>query len=431
MKKIAIPFKNLTYEAKLNLFFAGLVTFYALLVGQELMYKNICGGLSYDFCAYWSGGRIMNEQGYRYIYDADILLSIQRGIYPQAIKAPDIFEEVPLPYLPFFLVTFQLFSLIDLPFSYLTWSVLNIIVFSLYLKFFYKEIHAETIKSQLLLIMMLSLPVFLNLYYGQLNIWLGICTGEFIRAIFYKKPVKAGIWLGGLLLKPQLLIFLLPFLLLKRELKVIAGFLISSIGIGLISWVLIGREGFLDLFGLIVSSSQGGAASNPQAMMNFRMVGTFVEYFVNETFGKILVAVCSAITALVFFLSFSRQQKLDKSSIGFTSLGVMAATCAVTWHAHIHMSIVLIPPLLFLIHDHAVERTVKYWFILFPTILFIVYLVAGLVGAGLVPRTVIPFFDLFLGMVGLVFNLIFLRIASVGAGRINQNILDNSQHLSA
>ena len=185
MKKIAIPFKNLTYEAKLNLFFAGLVTFYALLVGQELMYKNICGGLSYDFCAYWSGGRIMNEQGYRYIYDADILLSIQRGIYPQAIKAPDIFEEVPLPYLPFFLVTFQLFSLIDLPFSYLTWSVLNIIVFSLYLKFFYKEIHAETIKSQLLLIMMLSLPVFLNLYYGQLNIWLGICTGEFIRAIFY------------------------------------------------------------------------------------------------------------------------------------------------------------------------------------------------------------------------------------------------------
>jgi len=219
--------------------------------------------------------------------------------------------------------------------------------------------------------------------------------------------------------------------LLKRELKVIAGFLISSIGIGLISWILIGREGFLDLFGLIVSSSQGGGASNPQAMMNFRMVGTFVEYFVNETFGKILVAVCSAITALVFFLIFSRQQKLDKSSIGFTSLGVMAATCAVTWHAHIHMSIVLIPPLLFLIHDHAVERTVKYWFILFPTILLIVYLVAGLVGAGLVPRTVIPFFDLFLGMVGLVFNLIFLRIASVGAGRINQNILDNSQHLSA
>ena len=32
MKKIAIPFKNLTYEAKLNLFFAGLVTFYLLII---------------------------------------------------------------------------------------------------------------------------------------------------------------------------------------------------------------------------------------------------------------------------------------------------------------------------------------------------------------------------------------------------------------
>ncbi len=420
MRKFRIPFTNLSKEAKLNLFFAGIFTFYALLVGQELMYKNICGGLSYDFCAYWSGGRIMNQYGYQYIYDSDIILSIQRGIYPQAIKAPDLFTEVPLPYLPVFMLPFQFLSLLDLPFSYLIWTVVNILFLVLYLRFFYKEVHGESIQFQILMMMLLSLPVFLNLYYGQLNIWLGICSGEFIRAIHKSKPIKSGIWLGGLLLKPQLLILLLPFLLLKKEFKVFFGFLISSMIIGLISWVLVGKEGLIALFNLIISSSQGGAASNPQAMMNFRMVGVFTEYLLNGDSGLIVVLVGTLITVMYVFLAFSRSGKFDPISIGVFSLGILAATCAVTWHAHIHMSIVLIPPLLLLVNNVAIKRTIYYWFTLLPTAMLLIYLVAGLVGAGLISRSMIVYFDLFLGLVALIFNLVYIKIAIVEQRRNNR-----------
>ena len=43
-----------------------------------------------------------------------------------------------------------------------------------------------------------------------------IRTGEFIRSSLNKKPVLSGIWLAGLLLKPQLLILIVPIILLMR-----------------------------------------------------------------------------------------------------------------------------------------------------------------------------------------------------------------------
>ena len=59
------------------------------------------------------------------------------------------------------------------------------------------------------------MPVFLNFFFGQVNLWLLICAGEFFRAFLSAKPLKAGLFLGGWLLKPQLLILIIPFLLIQ------------------------------------------------------------------------------------------------------------------------------------------------------------------------------------------------------------------------
>ena len=53
--------------------------------------------------------------------------------------------------------------------------------------------------------MLISYPVHINLYYGQVEVFLVICVGEFIRSAVNKKPILSGIWLGGLLLNHKCL----------------------------------------------------------------------------------------------------------------------------------------------------------------------------------------------------------------------------------
>lgn len=222
-RKFNVPFDNLTRKEVHNLALAAIITFYIILIVQDIVLDNLCGDLAFDFCAYWSGGRIINTSGYAEIYNGNLLYQIQKSIYPNIELRIIPFEEVPLPYLPIFIIPFQFLSLLDLPYSFIAWTLINVIGFGYYLNFFTRELLGENLPKRLLLIFFLSLPVFLNLNYGQVNIWLGICAGEFFRALTSGKSLKAGLWLGGWLFKPQLLILIIPFLIIRKNLKALLG----------------------------------------------------------------------------------------------------------------------------------------------------------------------------------------------------------------
>ena len=71
--------------------------------------------------------------------------------------------------------------------------------------------------------LLISLPVFLNLFTGQVNVWLVVCVGEFMRASISGREFRSGLWLGGLLLKPQALLLLAAGLLMRRRARILAG----------------------------------------------------------------------------------------------------------------------------------------------------------------------------------------------------------------
>ena len=229
-----------------NLALAAVLTLYLLQIGNVLINGMICQPLAFDYCAFWSAGKIINERGIADIYDLDILSQFQKDIYPQANSSSIPFTPVDVPYLPIFFLPFQFFSLINLPLSYVIWTLINLIGLICYLRFFTMEVAGYSLSFRLLLFILLSLPVFINLHEGQVNIWLGVCAGEFMRAILTDKPYKAGAWLGGWLLKPQLLIFIIPFLLIKRSMKALSGFIISTTAVMTISFGLINTNGLLN-----------------------------------------------------------------------------------------------------------------------------------------------------------------------------------------
>jgi hypothetical protein len=136
---------------------------------------------------------------------------------------------------------------------------------------------------------------------------LGICAGEIFRALIKSKSLKAGLWLGGWLFKPQLLILILPILLFKKRWKMLLGFFISLLFVFTISYGLIGKEGFLRLFDILVNSSQGGASSNPQGMMNWRMIGINLANYFNSNIRLGIIITGSLVTTIVTFLVFLKK----------------------------------------------------------------------------------------------------------------------------
>jgi hypothetical protein len=402
--------KKLTLNGKINLLLTAILTFYLILVGTSLRQNDICGYLGTDYCAFWTGGQVMNEYTTAAIYDMDVLGEAQEIHFLQTAGGLQESHVVPLPYLPIFMVPFRALALLDIPYSYFAWTAISLVALVLYLRFFIKDLTGEPLSNMILLLALASLPVFLNLKNGQLNIWLCICTGEYLRALFHSKPMKAGAWLGGLLLKPQLLIFILPLMLFRKSFKALAGFIASALVIGLISFGLVGTEGFLGLANLLLDSAQGGASSYPQYMINWRMVGLHVASLTSQNFGWIVIIAGSILTTFFvfrFFLKRKQNPNPEQNAIWF--FGVLAATLVVTWHSHGAMAVVLIPPMLYLLMKEQMDKKLFLGWVVIPVLFyFILYLVYALISGGGVGSNALVYLSLFEGLPGFIYTLIFL-----------------------
>lgn len=265
------------------------------------------------------------------------------------------FITLPAPYLPFYLIPFQFLSRINLELSYWIWCLSNIVVLVTYILFFLRQLirpEQNLISSSIfLLLSVISFSVFDNFVNGQLNILMVVCCGEFIRNTVEEKPFLSGAWLAGLLIKPQLLILIVPLLLIMRYWKVLCGFVVTAGFIGAISYFLTGIDGFIALMKLWVQfpTEYGGsnAVSGAEMMINWRMIGLNTNRLINSSVGWVITLVGIALTITVVFLIMKTRPILGSPGWVVSMLGVFSATLAVTWHSHYHMALVLIPLLIY------------------------------------------------------------------------------------
>lgn len=408
--KQSLPKMNLPTKLILVVACIACAIIYYNFIASNLSSGELCDFLAVDYCAYWSGGKLMADNSIADVYDMGLLRQYQAKIYPEITGLGVNFSELPLPYLPVFIVIFQPLSLIDLPYSFIVWTLINVLVFIFYLRFFVKELTHKELSNIVLILAVISLPVFLNFFYGQVNILLFICAGEFFRNLTKSNQLKAGFWLGGWLLKPQLLLFILPFLLIRKYWKTLLGFVISSLSLVLLSFGLVGKDGLLGLIDILMDSFQGGAASNAHHMMNWRMIGIYLTGYFNKKFGLSVVIAGSIITTIITFLVLSKKRSDDDDTYLCISLfGIFAATGAVTWHAHLSMSMVLIPLLFYLLITEKMNPRIFVWWVFAPIVLF--FSRSGidiLMYLGLIPGAFNNLPDLFEALPGLIFNLLFL-----------------------
>ncbi len=384
--KIKLPFQNMTSTAWVNLALVALFTFYLIQIALDVIWHNICGHLGTDYCAFWSAGLIANTRGYVDVYNLDLLRQVQLGNFP---KFGDIstFAVSPIAYLPVFILPFQALALLTPAASFWIWTILNLLAFVVYLYYFNRSTTALSLPGRLVLMFLLSLPAYWNFLDGQINVWLMICTGEFIRAALADRPVRAGLWLGALLLKPQALILIGLALLLQRWFKMLAGLAAASVVLVGASLAMLGPAGFMDMLRIWLGFSQGMPTNDVDSMMNWRMLGFHLSNWATPLFGWAVAALGMAVTVVASLYLW--RQRVDIHSEGFlvALTGTLAGTGAVAWHSHIHMAMFLIPILLYLVQTkiQTPKNLLEYWVLLPALAYFIVYVLASLIKADVLP----------------------------------------------
>lgn len=327
-----------------------LASFYMLSIGFKIV-NTRTQLYSADILAFWSVGKIADEFGYSHIYDLEKLKVFQAQVMSElgllGQNETQGFVPTAVPYLAIFVFPFQFLSRLELHSAGLVWLIVNLIVLLGYLLFFFRHIQAESginkQKVYALLLVLISYPVFDNFWEGQINVFLMVCVGEFIRNASLKKPVIAGIWLGGLLLKPQLLILIVPVMLILRYWKVLTGFLISSFAIISSSWALAGTQGMLQLITLLTKYSTGMTTNSADIMINWRMIGVNLNSLTHSSFGWVIATLGMLATLMAVIYLAAQKPAFGSANWMVMTLGVFSATLAFTWHAHNHMAMVLVP----------------------------------------------------------------------------------------
>lgn len=394
---------------KIKLFFVGLLfALYVLMVGVDFVKNNFCGATGIDYCAYWSTGKIISERGFSQIYDLNTLKEFQSPIYPRPYKNIDFFLIIPFPYLPIFALPFILISSLSIKIGYMVWTAINFIAFGWYLRTFVREMSGRALDNELLLFLYLSVPVFLNLDYGQLNIWLGIFMGEFYRNLQKGRPEVAGLWLAGLLLKPQTLILILPFLLFDKKYRVLFGFAFSAVILFLGSYYLVGNQGVIGFVNVLKGSSVGHSAANPLLMMNWRMFGLHLNNFTSSGIGNWFMVIGIVATILLLWRFLNKVSgKNELSDLKY--FVIFTASMLVTWHAHFSQGIVAIPLLALLVTNKKMPTGLFNFWLIFPvaiTLLIFVLPVITMVN-GLAP-IMVNAYRFMGGLRGFVLNIVLL-----------------------
>ena len=414
-RKLRVPFSNLNFDNWQNLILVAVFFLYLSQFGFLFAKDSFLMGYGLDYLAFWSAGKIAYDKGYPEIYDLEKLRSTQT----QVLETRGILEKggesnispFPAPIFSFFVLPFQLLSRVNPKLSYWIWTSFNLALLIGYLIFFLRKTlpvnSPLSSTKRMLLLMLLSFPMIVSLTEGQVEVFLVVCMGEFIRYALNKKPLPSGIWLGGLLLKPQLLIIIIPILIIQKNWKVLIGFFASSGVIIGSSLILSGYEGMKSLIDLWTRFSSGIATSSPERMINWRMVAVNL----NSSLGWVIAILGMALTILAIYFLVKQKTIYGTSQWVMIMLGIFSATLAITWHSHYHMAVVLIPFLLYCsLSQMLTKKVVLFWAIVTPVILIAMNIIALCI-FFLTKMKINEFGAMFLGLSGFFSNsVIFISV---------------------
>jgi hypothetical protein len=369
-----------------------------------------CSFLGTDFRGYYAAAQIARQRGFAEVYNQPTQEQYQAALAyrcPDGGLAPPLLS-VSMPYLPVFVLVFLPLTYLDLTSAYLIWTITNLAALYFYLGHF-TSILGKRAGWTRTLQWSLCLPVFSNLALGQMNVFPMICLGEWVLASLRGRSYLAGLWLGGLLVKPHILVLLLPGLVIRKHWRSLAGFLSSALAIGLASMLLGGWQGVWSAVQLAARFS-GSLIQTGPTMMNFRALALNLEALLPA--GLAWAAAIYGMLLVGGYTFYLWKRPFPGTGVGFIFLTVatLAATFATTWHSHFYLLMLLLPCMLALDTKQLISPAWRWAWIAGPPLTYALFYLVS-------PQQARSWFGL--GMLAL--NLLLLAWA---AGRLKDRSYD-------
>ncbi|MEA5079889.1 MAG: glycosyltransferase family 87 protein [Anaerolineaceae bacterium] len=375
MEDFIYEFKYLFNFFRQNFLSLILICFYILIFYDLSMQGTIYAN---DFLAFWSTGRVAYSSGFNQIYNLETIKGIQtRTLIDLMLLNPkDVssFQVFPFPVLAVFIAPFALFKYFDLKTAFWIFTGANFLFCCGYLAYFSKQIKilfpfVKQIDDPLFLFISVF-PIFNCLLNGQIDLFLMVCVGEWIRNSLLDRPVLGGVWLTGLIIKPQTLILIIPILIFLKQRKTLKGFFSASALIGLISALLCGITGMTDLLNIWKLYITGMGSAYPSGMINWRMIALVLsEMCSSDLLGWSIGGLGAVLTCALVLKMNKHYTKSGAEEVPVFWLGVFSATLALTWHSHYHMAAILIPLVMIVYQLKTLPAwIVKTWGLVTPTL---------------------------------------------------------------
>jgi len=339
------PFSSLEYIGWIRLARAATAVLWILYLSATLGTRGLFEYAGIDFRAFRAAAEVARRDGFARVYDLEALAPMEERLMQWA--APSVqahFEVVPVPYLPVFILPFLPLLAVDPLGGFAFWTAVNAFLAWLALRWVLPPGEGWVARSAFL-----SLPVVLTLFFGQVNAWLMIGLAGFLVSLRHQRRLMAGIWLGLLLVKPQILILLVFGLLLSRQWKTLGGVFVASLAALAASAALAGTAGLARLLDLLLRYPANLATTFPESMMNWRALGLLLDPVLGQgvAWGLAAAGLLSTI-ALTVAVAIRSGHSDDPTTQALLVLGLYAGSCAVAWHAHVHLAAPLLIPLTWL-----------------------------------------------------------------------------------
>jgi Glycosyltransferase family 87 len=371
----------LTIHQWLNLASACSGLLFALFLAWSVVSRGLFEYVGIDFRTLRASAQIAADVGFGAVYDLAVQEPYQRELYEAFSHGPlrMAFATVPMPYLPAFVLLLEPLLLFSPMVGFVVLSAASLIGGGLYLRRFRARIGIVSPWPGTAALL-LSLPMLLTVMVGQVNVLLLVSLGEGLLAFRAGRRLKAGFFLGGLLLKPQTLILFLPILFLSGEWTTLAGFGLAALGVLGLSLALAGPSGLGAMIQLLLAYPRGMPTTFPESMVNWRALGIQTSGVLGSTVATILVGIGSVATLALLYRLFHRLRRKGPEGAASATAGTYAGTCSITWHSHVHMALPLMPLVPYLSDQGILPVRACAAYLLAPTIGF--SLIGITVGSG-------------------------------------------------
>jgi hypothetical protein len=325
-----------------------------IFVGAVIRERGLFDYVALDYRGTRTAGEAILAHGLEAPYDPGRLEASQRQLYDRYVHGAGRgalpFGIVPAPYPPPFSLAFVPSTLLAPVPGFVAWTLFHCTVFILYQLRLGRAFQVAR-PGWLIAAVMLSPPVFIHLVMGQISVWLMVFFGEAVIAFDRGRPLHAGFWLGLLVFKPQVLVLIIPALVIARQWHMLAGMAVA-VAVVLAPTVIVagdwvtgytgGLRKFVDATGMVMNTF-------PTSMTNWRAFALNASRVVPRVVAWGVALLGMILTGAAGLVCGRELRGVGRPAAPIAWLGLVAATDALTWHAHVHQTLLLVPPLYWVI----------------------------------------------------------------------------------